>query len=96
MGNSSNKDYGIEILRVLFTFMILILHVNQRLLGDGLFCKVGGVGVEFFFVLSGILMAKKIQNLNKNGKSENLFEATADYVKKSICRYYLFMFRLSL
>ena len=61
----SQKNGGIELLRFLFCLIVLLFHEQKYLLGEAslkhgvrlAFFPHGSIGVEFFFVLSGALMA---------------------------------------
>lgn len=64
----SQKNGGIELLRFLFCLIVLLFHEQKYLLGEAslkhgvrlAFFPHGSIGVEFFFVLSGALMASSI------------------------------------
>ena len=59
------KNGGIELLCFLFCLIVLLFHEQKYLLGEAslkhgvhlAFFPHGSIGVEFFFVLSGALMA---------------------------------------
>lgn len=64
----SGKNGKVELLRFFFCIAVLLFHEQKYILGEAslehgvhfaLFPH-GSIGVEFFFVLSGVLMAKSI------------------------------------
>lgn len=64
----TRKNGEIELLRFLFCLVVLLFHEQKYLLGEAslkhgvhlAFFPHGAIGVEFFFVLSGALMASSI------------------------------------
>ena len=57
----------------------------------------GAIGVEFFFLLSGLLMARHVDNLRKKKTKESLGEETSKYVFKkymSVFPYHILGFIL--
>lgn len=61
------RNGKIELMRFLFSIGVLVFHINQQLwsykktIAPGVsLCKRGNMGVEFFFLVSGFLMAKSI------------------------------------
>ena len=54
------KNGELELLRFLFAIMILFYHTRKICPIDSGIFKHGYFGVEFFFILSGALMAKSI------------------------------------
>lgn len=74
MKNKTNKNNTIEFLRFAFCIAILVFHIGKYLfgepeLGHGIHLALfphGSLGVEFFFILSGLLMAASIKKeINK-------------------------------
>ncbi len=75
----SKRNGEIDVLRFVFALAILIFHFNA-LYDFGLF-RYGNICVEFFFVVSGFLMAKqtskfKAQNLSANEVADNTWSLT--------------------
>lgn len=75
-----NKDkecnYVIELLRFLFCIMIVIHH-SYRMYGDNkIYAPTGYMGVEFFFIITGYYMMKKIEKNNE----KDIGVATKQYV----------------
>ena len=76
--NAPKKNGKIEFYRFLFCMFVLLFHIQKYVLdtsseGSGIhfvFFLHGSIGVEFFFVLSGFLMAKSAySSLNNPNKS---------------------------
>jgi peptidoglycan/LPS O-acetylase OafA/YrhL len=80
--NKQRKNGKIEFLRFLFCIAVLLFHAEKYTYGEpslknGIHFALfphGSIGVEFFFVLSGFLMAKsifrKVQNSSEERKKE--------------------------
>lgn len=94
-GQTYSKNPIIELLRFLFASIILLFHagadagiLNQRYSIWGVevsFFKYGYLGVEFFFVVSGFLMAKtahKASEMDKN--SNNIGWETARFLQHKV------------
>lgn len=71
--HEQGKNNKIEALRFLFCMLIVIMHINKTLWGSEKFlfnssfitlALHGYIGVEFFFLVSGYLMAKKLNSLD--------------------------------
>lgn len=81
------KKASIEFLRFVFCMMVVIFHgYGSFYKGDAkfVFCKQGAIGVEFFFVLSGLMLARHIAKLNDGIAITDklLGEETWEYVFK--------------
>lgn len=84
------KNGKIEIIRFIFCIVVVFYHINRDLWPDG---KVfgehftlfnhGRTAVEFFFLLSGFLMAKRVHKLHKT-RTKSIGEETAVYVYRKI------------
>ena len=104
MKKSSNQKNGnIEFLRFFFCMFVLLFHIEKYVLGeiplDGTlqfrFFVHGSIGVEFFFLLTGLLMARHVDNIRKKKNKESLGEETSKYVikkYKSIFPYHIIGF----
>ncbi len=56
------KNGKIELLRFVFALTVVIFHLNVDWYNHGLQLMYhGNMGVEFFFLVSGFLMARSIQ-----------------------------------
>ena len=75
----SGKNGKVELLRFFFCIAVLLFHEQKYILGEAslehgvhfaLFPH-GSIGVEFFFVLSGVLMAKSIFRRQNSAASPN-------------------------
>ncbi len=87
----TKKNGRIELLRFLFAIMILLFHIQKRFLKQELpigntsltFFNHGCIGVEFFFLVSGYLLASHFFKMQ--GKPcESIGTETASYVWKKI------------
>lgn len=85
ISNKTNKFKNIEFLRFFLAWVVVIHHVNRRLLNKNLFGGLyknylsqhnGNKAVEFFFIISGFFL---IYGFNKN-------LSTFDFIKKKIIR----------
>lgn len=100
MINRSRKNGTIELLRFIFCIGIFFFHVEKYLFGEPSFDKGidialfphGAIGVEFFFLVSGYLMAKSLYENQIRGKREFLVTETIAFMKKkylSIFSYHI-------
>lgn len=88
----NKKNSSIELLRFLFCIMIMIFHGKLTFYqGDAkwVLFQQGAIGVEFFFVLSGMMM---MQHINKCGTNERdiikIGNETVHYMKKKYCNIF--------
>ncbi len=102
MNKKKAKNGKIEFYRFIFCIIILLFHSGERLLYnnaitysgqfDLTFFSHGMMGVEFFFLVSGYLMAsyvyKKYKNDNEKIKSEEIVDETIEYTKKKIAHIF--------
>ncbi|HCA56040.1 MAG TPA: hypothetical protein DEO95_11320, partial [Ruminococcaceae bacterium] len=56
---SSARNGKIDLLKFLFSIMVIIFHFGKGLYNYDLFTK-GYIAVEFFFITSGFLFAKSL------------------------------------
>ncbi len=78
------KNGKIELLRFIFCVFVLMFHIQKYLVGEPSLNRIGfamfphgAMGVEFFFLVSGFLMAKSIYKVRKlNPEKENRFSPT--------------------
>lgn len=81
------KSGKIELLRFLFSLMIIFHHMNlhfwdMKLGYNGwIFSKKGYIGVEFFFLVSGFLMAA---SMRKMPKDTNVIKGSINFVWRKI------------
>lgn len=83
------RNGKIEFLRFVFCMCVLFFHINAKLFDKGLnigshfnFFLEGNIAVEFFFIVSGFLMAKSA--LKKDDNSAPLGSATITFMKKKV------------
>ncbi|MDO5132584.1 MAG: acyltransferase family protein [Eubacteriales bacterium] len=99
----SGKNGCVELLRFLFTSIIILFHINLDLWDQGkviavlrgvpvAFFNHGNLGVEFFFLVTGYLMAKCVCNDVGRGDPQVLPDRTVRFLArkaKAIFPYYL-------
>ena len=87
---SKGRNGEIDFLRFVFAMIIVVFHFND-IYSLGHF-KAGAIGVEFFFLLSGVLMAKKAESLYKSAacvpRSNNIPELTWSFLKAKVGTFY--------
>ena len=89
----SKKNNAIELLRFIYSMSVLGFHICKYLFGEpslkkGIHFSMfphGALGVEFFFILSGILMAASIdKELRNKDETEDLPKEEYNFMKKKI------------
>ena len=88
------KNGELELLRFLFAIMVLFYHTRKICPIDSGIFKHGYFGVEFFFILSGALMAKSIYKRRNSEMMDNTFTFIFKKIK-SLFSYHTFSFILS-
>jgi len=87
-----NRNGTLELLRFVFCICILFFHIEKVMFGlssldngvkFGLFTH-GAIGVEFFFILSGLFMAKSIDSKKNNYEANDIGD---DFWKFLINKY---------
>ena len=89
---NSKRIPGVEFLRFIFAILIVLGHAYSEFATKGLpswIVKQGAIGVEFFFILSGILMAKSIF---KNDAQTESYDKIGSETSKFIKNKYLSIF----
>ena len=72
--------------------MIIIYHVSQRITTKATFkFKYGYIGVEFFFIVSGYLLAKQTLN-HKKVEDKELGSETSKYIWKKVKSLFPYIF----
>ena len=78
---NNTKNLIIELLRFIFATFIIFFHMDKDILGlesvinsfgsmNITFFSNGFIGVEFFFMLTGLFMAERVCKLDKLNSSE--------------------------
>ncbi len=85
----TKRNGKVEFLRFAFSMCVLLFHLNLDIYNTNLyigehlsFFKKGNLGVEFFFLLSGFLLAKSAFKVDNSGK--NLGQTTISYLKNKL------------
>lgn len=89
---ASNKNGKIELLRFLFSILIILFHMNSSVYeGNKMFgthlslARHGNMGVEFFFLISGFLMAASITKRLQGKEGErSLVKETIGFLWKKV------------
>ena len=87
--SKTKRNNTIELLRFVFAMAVLFFHINKYLFGEpklnGFHISLfphGALGVEFFFILSGILMGLSLKKRNKSNAT--LSSETFDFIKRKV------------
>ena len=92
------RNGNIEILRFVFSIFIILLHFNDSIFKNEFF-EAGYLGVEFFFIITGVFLGKKLKAEKEKHQTESFGLAAkegAEYVWKRICSVYPYFFLASL
>jgi len=85
--NKQIKHNGIiSFWKFMFCIMLVIFHTTAYMPEEGNLMKHGRIGVEFFFLVSGYLMAKKA--LNKKEENLSIGQETVQYIWKKIKSFF--------
>ena len=101
MNRKYKKNGLIELMRFVFASIIIIFHVNKDLwnreivlfrLGGFRFTPAqnGNIGVDFFFLVSGALMAMTIYRLSRTEQETSIGVETAGYIWKKCKQIWLY------
>lgn len=86
------KNGKIELLRFIFCLAVLIFHCEKYVMGEpslkegihiSLFCH-GSMGVEFFFIVSGLLMAKSACKRQFAAENRSLATESLNFMKRKV------------
>lgn len=82
------RNQTIDLLRFLFS-IIIVIHHSRYLLGDDECMFLGGsLAVEFFFLVSGYLMMASIEKKNRQKQIKSLPKEAFEYFKHKLCTWY--------
>lgn len=84
--NKRHHNGIISFWKFMFCIMIAIFHVTEAMPEKGTLMKHGRIGVEFFFLVSGYLMAQKA--LNQKEKKISIGQETIQYLWKKIKSFF--------
>ena len=88
---SSKRNGEIDLLRFVFAVIVLVFHFNDCYYLN--IFKNGNIGVEFFFVLSGFLMARQVQRYNDESLDGNqIANITWRLTAKKVAPIYTYYF----
>lgn len=93
------RNGEIEILRLLFTFFVLLVHSGYATNAPVTLFRGGWIGVEFFFIVSGYLMAAAEDRMPRvSDPTKSVGPDTLGFMKdklKGLLPYYLFALAVS-
>ena len=88
---AKKRNGEIDCLRFLFAVIILIHHFDE-VFPVGLFGN-GYIGVEFFFLVAGFLMAQKVKRMqNRPETSAEMADATWQFIMRKVASFYPYYF----
>lgn len=76
-----NRNRTVDVMRLVFSIIIVLLHATQRFLSEFKIFTIGSLGVDFFFIVSGFLMAQSA--LKYSGR--NIGKETRIFITKKVC-----------
>lgn len=84
------RNYVLDLLRFVFA-LIIIIHHSYFMIGKYIYAPSGYLGVEFFFMVSGIFMMRDIENIN--GCIQDIGVKTRKFIAKKVIKIapYFFM-----
>ena len=90
----TKRNGNVEILRFLFCLLIVFHHFEKPVFGGELF-TAAYLGVEFFFILTGVFLGKKLKADKEKNRAESFGAAAkegAEHVWKRICGIFPYYF----
>lgn len=84
------RNGKVDFLRFVFSIIVMLFHIRGKyhikILYDGFitltFFNRGNLGVEFFFVLSGFLMARSVFHANQQNRELSVARSTTQFIKR--------------
>ncbi len=89
-----SRNGNIELLRFCFCILIVLHHFSSDVF-NGAYFTAGYLGVEFFFMVTGIFLGKKLKKDKELHRTESFGIAAKEglgYVRKRICGIYPYFF----
>jgi len=81
-------NYAIDFWKVIFCYIIVCLHSNNFINQDISWFKGGAIGVEFFFIVTGILMNQSLEHSHE--------DTTFSFIYKKVLKLFPYVFITSL
>ena len=82
MGKKINGE--IEWLRFVFAIAVVLVHARNLFGEEWTYFRKASFGVEFFFIVTGFLLAKSINKINENGYPKFNQRNITVYLEKNI------------
>lgn len=81
----AKRNGSLDFWKFIFAIVIVISHGKNFANGENILFLGGSIGVEFFFIVSGVLMANSMnRNVNAGVEGESLGRETFGFMKKKI------------
>ena len=65
----SGKNGKVHLLRIIFCLFVILFHIGRDLPAGQEFAAHGYIGVEFFFIVGGILMGRSLESAWRQERS---------------------------
>ncbi|MFT3982349.1 MAG: acyltransferase [Lachnospiraceae bacterium] len=62
--NNATRNINLDLLRIIAAFMVMLVHVGQLYEKLNQFTSIGSMSVQLFFIISGYLIMKSLENTN--------------------------------
>lgn len=89
----SERNYQIDFLKLIFSIMVFAAHTvyltPNSLNGQSVFGVMGYVSVNFFFIVSGILMINSCSKINSQSHGESAFCFVINKIKSILLKYWV-------
>ena len=81
---AQKRNGELDFFKLLFCIVVISFHSGYFIQSENGYFKGGSIAVDFFFVVSGVMMAR---NAAKKAYEENLGIDTFEFMKKKILRF---------